>query len=62
MVDERKTTSIATRQRTSPKDGLKTRGSDSANTNTLLEYRARIMENGATPGIPAEYEEFLHLF
>jgi hypothetical protein len=62
MVDERKTTSIATRQRTSPKDGLKTRGSDSANTNTLLEYRARIMEDGATPDIPAEYKEFLHLF
>jgi hypothetical protein len=62
MVDKRKVNNIAKGQRTSHKDDLKKQGFNLANTNTLLEYRARIIEDSATPSIPVEYKEFLHLF
>jgi hypothetical protein len=62
MVDERKVNNIAKGKRASTKDGLNQRGSDSANTNDLLEYGARVIENCATPVIPDKYKEFLHLF
>jgi hypothetical protein len=62
MVDKRKVNNIAKGQQTSHKDNLKRQESNLANTNTLLEYKARIIEDGATPSIPAEYKEFLHLF
>ena len=51
------------RQRTSPKDGLKKRGSDLADTDTRsTDHDARVIEKCATPDIPEEYKEWIHLF
>jgi hypothetical protein len=61
LVDERKINLIARDKRTSPKDGLKTRGSDSTDTKPM-DQKVRVLENSATPDIPGKYKEFIDLF
>jgi hypothetical protein len=61
MVDERKINLIARNKHTSPKDDLKTRGSNLTDTQPI-DQQVRVLENSATPDIPEKYREFIHLF
>jgi hypothetical protein len=61
MVDERKINLIARNKPPSPKDDLKTRGSNSTDTKPI-DQQVRVLENRATPDIPEKYREFIHLF